>query len=136
MQVKDIMTKEISLLTPESSLSEAAQKMKERDCGVLFVSEDDRLVGVVTDRDIVVRGLAAQKDMGRIPIKEVMTPKILYCYEDDSVSNLAQNMATNQVRRMPVLNKQKRLVGVVSLANVVRCSPEAGEIALAGICKP
>jgi CBS domain-containing protein len=111
------MTREVQLATPDQSLLEAAKLMAEGDCGVLPVGENDKLVGMLTDRDIVVRGLAEGKD-ANTPIREVMSSDVRYCYEDDDLSDVAQNMGELQVRRLPVVNKDKRLVGIVSLGDI------------------
>lgn len=135
MKVGEIMSKHVQLVKPHDSLHETAKKMKEKDLGCVFVEEQDRLVGVVTDRDIVVRGISEHKNLESLKIKDVMTQKVLYCYEEDSVESVAQNMAKNQVRRLPVLNKDKRLVGVISIGNISHHSiKDAGE-ALKEICK-
>jgi CBS domain-containing protein len=119
MQVKEIMTREVKFIDPKSNIKEAARHMREKDVGVLPVGENDRLVGVITDRDITIRAIANGHDPASITIKEVMTPKTLYCFEEDSVEDAAKNMGQNQVRRLPVLNKDKRLVGIISLGDIV-----------------
>jgi CBS domain-containing protein len=116
MQIKDIMSRDIILASPRQTLSEVAQIMAERDIGFLPVGDHDRIVGMVTDRDIVVRGLAAGKSPNA-KIGEVMTEDVKYCFEDEDVDHVIENMGENQIRRLPVMNRQKRLVGIVTLAD-------------------
>ncbi|HLD66051.1 MAG TPA: CBS domain-containing protein [Pseudomonas sp.] len=117
MKISEIMTQEVKTVRPEQSLRDAAKLMADIDSGALLVSEGDRLVGMITDRDITVRAVA--KGMGcDSPVREVMTPKVLYCFEDEDVDQVAENMADIQKRRLPVLSRDKRLVGVVSLGNI------------------
>ncbi|TRX73536.1 CBS domain-containing protein [Pseudomonas mangiferae] len=120
MKIADIMTRPARTIDPETSLRGAAALMADLDTGALLVEESDRLVGMLSDRDIVVRALA-QGLGAETPVRQVMSGDVRYCYEDQSVDHVAQNMADLQVRRMPVLDRQKRLVGVVSLANFARC---------------
>ncbi|OJW51071.1 MAG: hypothetical protein BGO67_12120 [Alphaproteobacteria bacterium 41-28] len=118
MKVKEIMTKEVKMIGPNLPIKEAARLMRDNDIGIVLVEEDDRLVGVLTDRDITIRSLASGRDPLAIAIKEIMTPKVLYCFEEDSIEDVAKNMGKNHVRRLPVLNKDKRLVGIISLGDV------------------
>lgn len=122
MQVKDIMTQNAQWITPQTTAQEAAQKMQELDCGFLPVGENDRLTGVVTDRDLTLRGYGTGQG-ATTPVSELMTGKVLYCCEGDDAETTAQNMQQNQVRRLIVLNNReaKRLTGVISVADVV-CS--------------
>ena len=133
MQVKDIMTKEVKYIAPNLTLKEAAGIMREKDIGALPVGENDHLTGVITDRDITVRAIANGFDPKTTTVKQAMTPKCLYCFENDSIEETAKNMAENQVRRLPVMNKDKRLVGIISLADIsIKAKQAAGE-ALQGI---
>ncbi len=129
MKVKEIMTREVKYIDPNSTVKEAARQMREKDVGALPVGENDRLIGVITDRDITIRAIANGHDPDSITIKQVMTPKTLYCYEEDSVEDAAKNMGQNQVRRFPVLNTDKRLVGIISLGDIVSkgAKPAAAE---------
>jgi len=130
MLVKDVMTKGAECVKPSSSLQEAAQKMKDLDVGPLPVCGDnDRLVGLITDRDITVRAVAEGCDITTTTVKEVMTPDILYCFENQDVQEAASQMKDNQVRRLVVLNEDKRLVGIVSLGDL---AVETGDRNLAG----
>lgn len=118
MQIKDVMTTNYEWIAPDATLSEAAQTMKERDFGYMPVGENDRLIGAITDRDIVIRTVAEAKDPQQTQVRDAMTPKVLYCYDDQSVDEICQNMSDVKVRRMPVVNRDKRLVGVVSLGDL------------------
>jgi len=136
--IKDIMSSNVVWVAPNAKLSEVAQKMKANDCGCVLVGENDRLVGVVTDRDIVLRAVAACANMAQATAQDAMTAKVLYCRESDSLDAAAKNMADNQVRRLVVLDANKRLVGVVSIGDVATTS--LGEsltgTALSEICRP
>ena len=135
MEVKDCMTKDVDLCKPDVSLQDAARKMREDDVGALLVRDDDKLIGVVTDRDIVIRALAKGLDASAT-VKDVMSEKVLYCFEDDSVEDCAKNMGDNQVHRLPVLNKDKRLVGIVSLGDLsTKGDVQAAGEALCEICQ-
>jgi CBS domain-containing protein len=118
MLIREVMSKPVTLLTPDNTLDEAARKMKAEDVGSLPVGENDRLVGMLTDRDIVVRGIAAGKDPVKTPIREAMSEGILYCMETDSIEKVADIMAKKQVRRLPVISAEKRLVGIVSIGDL------------------
>ena len=117
MKVRDVMTNEVFVIGPEQSLREAAQMMRDCDVGSLPVHRDDRLVGMVTDRDLVIRGLASGLD-GDAPVERVMSESIKYCFDDQAIDEVANNMAELQVRRLPVVTREKRLTGFVSLANI------------------
>ena len=116
MKVAQIMNTDVFLTAPNRSIREAAETMQRMDVGSLPVGDGDRLIGMVTDRDIVIRAIA--KGMGAdTPVREVMTQEIRYCFDDQEVDDVARNMADLQVRRLPVINRDKRLVGFVSLAD-------------------
>lgn len=137
MLAKECMTKNVEIGRPNMSLAEAAKKMRDGDFGILPVSEEDRLVGMITDRDIAVRAVANGKDPNQSYIGEVMTNKVLYCFEDQDVNEVIKNLSDNQIRRLPVLNRQKRLVGILSLGNLALsdAKPENVDEALMDICK-
>jgi len=116
MRVADAMTRDVQLASPDQSIIEAAKMMADGDCGSLPVGENDRLVGMVTDRDIVIRALAQGRTDCKI--RDVMSQDIKYCFEDDDVDDVAHNMGDLQIRRLPVLSKDKRLVGIVSLGDI------------------
>ena len=119
MLVKDVMTTDFRLVAPDTSLRQAAELMRDGDYGYLPVGENDRLVGAVTDRDIVVRGIASGYEP-QTPIKEVLSKSIIYCFEDDEIAEAADLMKREQIRRLCVLNGDKRLVGVISLGDIAR----------------
>jgi CBS domain-containing protein len=118
MRVNEVMTPDVQCLAPDASLQAAAAKMKSLDVGAIPVCENDRLVGMVTDRDITVRATAEGEDPQKILVRDIMTPDILYCFEDQLVSEAGELMKENQVRRLVVLNRDKRLVGIVSLGDL------------------
>jgi CBS domain-containing protein len=136
MKVSDVMTRDVRLIEPTQTIQEAARLMAEIDTGIMPVREGDRLVGMITDRDITVRAVAQGRGPDT-PIREVMTDDVKYCFEDDDTDAVARNMADIQVRRLPVLTRDKRLVGIVSLGDlaVMQGSGQAGE-AVAGISQP
>ena len=136
MRVAEVMTRDVRLIEPNQTIRDAARLMAEMDAGIMPVREGDRLVGMITDRDIAVRAVA----QGRGPdtaVREVMTDEVKYCYEDDDTNDVARNMADIQVRRLPVLTRDKRLVGIISLGDLA-VTDEAGKAgeAVAGISQP
>jgi len=135
-KVADVMTPDVQMIEPDQTVQEAAQKMSEEDTGVLPVAQDDRLVGMVTDRDLAVRVLAEGKDPADTKVSEVMTPDVKYVFEDQDVQEVSENMAEQQLRRMPVLNRDKRLVGIVSLGDLATQQPHVAGRALGGISRP
>ncbi len=120
MLVKDCMTKTVELGTPKMSLHEAAMKMRDGDFGMLPVQDNDRLVGMITDRDIAIRCVAEGRDSKNVHVGEVMTERVLYCFDDQSLDEVARNLGENQIRRLPVVNREKRLVGILSLCDLAR----------------
>lgn len=116
--IKDVMTPKCTWISPEASVADAAKIMREQDIGFLPVGENDRLIGVLTDRDIVTRVVATKKDTTEISVRDAMSKKLLYCFDDQDVDAATQNMAAMQVRRLPVVNRAKRLVGTVSFADL------------------
>src|ERR671925_974151 len=118
MQLKDIMTPGVEVIAPEASLSEAAEKMRHLDIGPLPVCEGERVVGMLTDRDITVRAVAAGRDPRMTHVRDIMTPDVVYGFEDQDVQDAVRLMEQYQIRRLPVLNRSKRLVGIVSLGDL------------------
>lgn len=116
--VKDAMTTDVELANPDTNITHIALLMKEQDCGSIPVVEAERLIGFITDRDIVLRCVAADKDPVMALAKDIMTDKILYCFDTDTLEQAAENMARNQVRRLPVITKEKKLVGIISLGDI------------------
>ena len=119
-KVRDVMTAGVELIGPDATLVDAAARMAEADVGILPVGENDRLVGVVTDRDLVVRGIAEGANPAETTIREIMTEKVLYCFDDQEPSEAASDMAKQQIRRMPVVDRQKQLIGMISLGDLAR----------------
>lgn len=136
MQVQDIMTRNVELITSNTTIREAARLMREDAIGALPVRENDRLVGMVTDRDIVVRAVADGRANGGATVRDVMSEHAYWCYDDASLDEAGLSMAEHQVHRLPVLNHDKRLVGIVALADLSRAGadgPDAAKRALKGI---
>ena len=137
MRVSEAMTKDVHITGPEQTIEEAARTMGEIDAGVLPVGEDDRLVGMITDRDIAVRGIGCGKGP-QAKVREVMSGDVKYCFEDEEVDHVASNMADLQIRRLPVLNRAKRMVGILSLADVAGAASGQNNVAgetLKGVSK-
>lgn len=121
MKVKDVMHKGVDWVSPNTPVTEIARLMREHDIGCMPIGEDDHLVGMVTDRDIVCKGLARNDfDAGRVMARDVMTEGIHCCREDDDLAKAVQHMETLKVRRLAVINKSKRMVGIISLGDVGR----------------
>jgi CBS domain-containing protein len=118
MQLKDVMTPEVEVITPEASIYEAATTMSHRDIGPLPVCDGERLVGMLTDRDITVRAVAAGRDPLTTQVRDIMTPDVVYGFEDQDVEDAARLMEQYQIRRLPVLNRSKQLVGMVALGDL------------------
>ena len=119
MKVKDAMHKGVDWVNPDTPITEIAKLMREHDIGCIPIGEDDKLVGMVTDRDIVCKGLANGKfDPGRATASDVMTEGIHCCREDDDLAKAVHHMETLKVRRLPVINKNKRMVGMISLGDI------------------
>ncbi len=125
--VKDAMSKNVEFLEPDNTVSIAAKMMRNADCGALPVAENDRLVGMITDRDIVVRCIAEDKEPLFEEVGNFMTKKVLYCFDTDAIDEIAANMAQNKIRRLPVVNQDKRLVGIISLGDLSH-TPEGKDI--------
>lgn len=142
MQLKEIMTPRVEVIHPDTTLQEAAEKMARLDVGPLPVCDGDRLVGMLTDRDVTVRATAQGRDPRTTRVREVMTEEVLYAFEDDDVQVAAEIMERAQIRRLVILNRDKRLVGIVSLGDLAveadqetLTEEEIGET-LAGISEP
>ncbi len=118
MQLKEIMTPEVERMQKDLTVQEVAQKMKTLDVGLIPVYNDDRLVGMITDRDITIRAVAEGRDPSKTPVNAVMTPEVVYCYEDQTIDDAAKVMEEQQIRRLIILNRDKQLVGIVSLGDL------------------
>jgi CBS domain-containing protein len=115
---REIMTTNVECVSPDTGVLDIANKMKTLDVGFIPVCEGDRLSGTVTDRDIVLRGVAPGRDLNTLKARDIMTHEVFYCFEEDTVKDVAGKMREKEVRRMLILNSDKRLVGVVSLGDL------------------
>lgn len=118
MQVKEIMTPQVERLSAGATLQDAATQMKNLDIGMIPIYQDDRLVGMVSDRDITVRATAEGRDPKTTPVQDIMTPEVIYCFEDDDVVHASELMQEQQIRRLIVLDRDKTLAGIVSLGDI------------------
>ncbi|MBD9379560.1 CBS domain-containing protein [Pseudoxanthomonas sp. PXM04] len=135
MIIEEIMTRDVATIRPEQSLLDAAELMRSRDVGSLPVHENDRLIGMITDRDIVVRGLT-DNDVAGKTVRDVMSEEVMYCRTGDQVESVATNMADLEMRRLPVVDDHKRLVGIVSLANMMHSKRSAAQTMGRGVATP
>jgi CBS domain-containing protein len=136
MKISSVMSRDVQLIKPDDTIRSAAALMKKIDAGLLPVTENDKLVGMITDRDIAIRGVAEGKGPDA-KVRDAMSPEVKYCFEDEDVTHVAENMAELQVRRLPVMNRDKRLVGIVSLADLaIEGSLPKTAKALHGISQP
>ena len=124
MKVRDVMTRDVELVTPDTSLQDAARKMRDTDTGFLPVGENDRLVGTLTDRDITIRSTAEGQDPKSAKVRDAMTDELVFVLEESEATEAADLMARRQIRRLPVLDQDKRLVGVVSLGDLATRTPD------------
>jgi len=115
-QLKDVMSRGVQVISPDSTIREAARKMREGDFGMMPVGENDRMIGAITDRDIAIRAVAEGKDPDT-RVRDVMSEDIVWAYEDASVEEAAELMSEHQIRRLPIVNRDKRLVGIVALGD-------------------
>jgi CBS domain-containing protein len=136
MQVREAMTRDVRVATPGQSIRDVARMMIECDAGVMPVGENDRLVGMITDRDIAVRAVAEGKGPDT-PVREVMTTEqVLYCFEDEEVEEVAKNMGDVKVRRLPVMDRNKRLVGIISIGDLAQTQKGAAGAAIGKVAQP
>ena len=136
MQVQEVMSHDVVVVSPWESLKTAARRMADLDVGALPVGDEGQLVGMVTDRDMVIRGLAIGKGPAA-KVGDVMTPDVKYCFHDQELDEIAANMADIQVRRLPVVDRDKQLVGILALSDIATCE-DGGQAAqaLSGISRP
>ncbi|WP_105383929.1 CBS domain-containing protein [Neorhizobium alkalisoli] len=135
MKVSDIMSRDVKIASPQHTIAEVAKLMADEQIGFMPVGEGDRLVGTITDRDLVVRGLADGLG-GDAKVREVMTQDVKYCFEDEDIDDVAQNMGRVQVRRLPVVNRDKRLTGIVSLGDAALVEAAAAGASLKDVARP
>jgi CBS domain-containing protein len=139
MLVRDVMSERVVRVPPDCNLQELATQMRDGDLGSIPVAEDDKLVGMVTDRDIVIRGLTGTMEIKSLTARDVMSPVIKYCFDDQPLEEVLNNMAGEKIRRLPVVSRDKRLVGIVSLGDIAKEGPRnktaetMGEIAKSDI---
>lgn len=129
MKIREIMTRVIASVPPNATVKTAAKLMRERDIGMVPVCDGERVVGVLTDRDITVRAVACALSTTKTLVRDIMTPMVVFCYDDEDVADAVASMEEKQIRRLLVLNRQKRLVGVLSLGDLAL---DLGDRALAG----
>lgn len=118
MKIKEIMSNKPHYVSPDATLQDAAKLMRDHDVGFIPIGKDDRLIGMITDRDISIRAVAEGWDPEKTKVSDIMTKKVLYCYENDDLIKAAKSMRKMHVRRLIVLNKDKWMVGVISLADL------------------
>lgn len=137
MHLNKVMTKPVEVVSPMTTLREAAQKMRDLGIGALPACTGEMLVGMVTDRDIVIKAVAEGQNVSAARVEQALSPHILYCFEDQPVDDAAKLMADNQIRRLPIVNRDKRLAGIISLGDLsVKASEPAAGDALEEISKP
>lgn len=129
MKARDVMTDHVECISPDATLQEAAAKMKAMDVGSLPICEKDRLAGMITDRDIILRSVAEGRDPKMHHVRDAMTRDVIFCFDDQNVEEVGEVMSSKQVRRLPILDRNKRLVGIVSLGDL---AIETGDEELAG----
>jgi CBS domain-containing protein len=135
MRVGSLMSGNVKTIAPDRTLRDAARMMLQTDIGVLPVAENDRLIGMITDRDIAIRGIAARMGPDAM-VRQAMTEDIKYCFEDEEIDHVAGNMADLQIRRLPVMNRDKRLIGIVSLGDLAKASLPNSVQPLHGVSQP
>jgi CBS domain-containing protein len=125
MQIKDVMAPSAQWIGPATTIAEAATLMRDQDIGFLPIGDGGRLIGAITDRDIVLRAVAKGRDPQRTTVAEIMSGQVLYCFDDQQIEDVARNMGERAVRRLPVVNREKSLVGIVSLGDLARYASDA-----------
>jgi CBS domain-containing protein len=136
-KLKDLMSRDVQVISPDGTIKDAAQQMRKGNFGMMPVGENDRMIGAISDRDIAIRAVADGKGP-TTKVRDVMTERIVWAYEDDSVDVAVKLMSEHQIRRLPIVNAAKRLVGIVALGDVavVKSDVEAAGEALSEISKP
>jgi CBS domain-containing protein len=138
MKLHEVMTPNVEVIHPNASVQEAAELMRSLDVGSLPVCDGRKIQGMITDRDIAIRAVADGREARQTPVREIMTPELVYCTEDEDVTAAAQLMHDHQIRRLPIINEQKELVGIVSLGDLAvetRDEKMAGQV-LEGVSEP
>jgi CBS domain-containing protein len=136
-QIKELMSRDVQVIGPDETIAEAARRMAEGDFGMLPVGENDRMIGAISDRDIAVRGLGAGLD-GKAKVRDVMSQGVCWAYDDESVDEAAKIMSDKQIRRLPIVNRDKRLVGILSLGDIAvkKTEQKPAAQALSAISEP
>nr|CAD6438820.1 CBS domain-containing protein [Rhizobium sp. Q54] len=135
MKVSEIMSRDVQIANPQQTIAEIARIMADKEIGFLPVGENDQLVGTITDRDIVVRAVADGMG-GDAKVREVMTEDVKYCFEDEDIDHITRNMGDVKVRRLPVVNREKRLTGVVSIGDAALSERTAAGAGLKEVSEP
>ena len=136
-RIKDMMSRDVQVISPDATIAEAAKCMRDGDFGMMPVGENDRMVGAISDRDIAVRGVAMGLD-GNAKVRDVMSDGICWAFEDEPVERAAEIMSEKQIRRLPIVNRDKRLVGILALGDIATdpTEKEPAAEALSGISEP
>ena len=135
MKVSKVMTREVRTIGPDETIADAARLMSQIDAGALPVGTNDRLVGMITDRDIALRAVGQGKGPDTA-VRDVMSAEIKYCFEDDDTEHVARNLGQQQLRRLPVLDRDKRLVGFIAIINIAQCDVATTDTLLRGVATP
>jgi CBS domain-containing protein len=133
MAIKDVMSRDVCVVGPDDPIQQAATRMAEEDVGFIPVCDGERLVGVITDRDLAIRAVAGGADPATTKVRELMTEDVTWCYEDQDVAKTAELMKRNDIRRIIVVDRDKRLVGVVALGDLARQQPGHSEDVLTDV---
>ncbi len=129
MQLKDIMTRETETCRPDATLVEVSQQLKQRNIGSLPVCDGDKLVGMLTDRDIVVRGIGEKRDPNATRVRDIMSQEVAWAFEDQDIRDAAKVMEQKKVRRLPILNRSNRLVGIISIDDLAARARQVEKLA-------
>ena len=127
-KISEVMSSDVQTISPDATIEEAAQEMRDGDFGLLPVGDDEQLLGVITDRDIAIRAVAEGRGLST-PVSEIMSEGVIWVHEDDSIEEAAEIMSDNQIRRLPVVNAEQRLVGIVSLGDFAVDASDIGPVA-------
>lgn len=125
MKVKDVMHQGASWIDPDAPITDVAERMRNEDVGAIPIGENDRLIGMVTDRDIVVRGLSGQADPLQLTARDVMSEPIVFCTANEDLEDAVRIMERKQIRRLPVIDEHRRMVGMLSLGDVAACASQS-----------
>ncbi|MES2707893.1 MAG: CBS domain-containing protein [Verrucomicrobiota bacterium] len=128
MKVNEIMTADVVVISPESSIQDAARRLKSLEVGSLPVCNGERLVGMITDRDIAIRAVAEGWDAAGTAVAKCMTPEVRWCYEDEPLEEAGRIMRENQIRRLPIISREKRLVGILSIGDIAIKTDETRKV--------